>query len=75
VVGIGKIRPSVRFQGFTPPGSTVLSYVIDAQIGYVIMPWFVRVAVGYRYASTDLGKGAGPMKTDQIFLGLTLADP
>ena len=75
VVGIGKIRPSVRFQGFMPPGSTVLSYVIDAQIGYVIMPWFVRVAVGYRHSSTDLGKGAGPAKADQIFLGLTLADP
>lgn len=73
VVWIGKIRPSVRFQGFMPKGSNIMSYVIDAQLGYVIMPWFVRVAIGYRHASTDLGKGA--LKTDQLFLGITLADP
>jgi hypothetical protein len=73
VIGIGKIRPSVRFQGFTPPGAGAMSYAVDAQIGYVIMPWFVRVAVGYRHISLDLGKGA--TKSDQIFLGVTLADP
>jgi hypothetical protein len=52
-----------------------MSYVIDAQIGYVIMPWFVRVAVGYRHSSLDLGKGTPPVETDQLFFGITLADP
>lgn len=75
VIGIGRIRPSVRYQGFIPHGANVLSYLIDAQIGYVIMPWFVRVAVGYRHGSTDLGRGAPPIKTDQLFVGITLADP
>jgi hypothetical protein len=74
VVGIGKIRPSVRFQGAksAAPGAG-LSTVIDAQIGYVIMPWYARVALGYRNFSTDLGKGA--TKGHQIFLGITVGDP
>lgn len=74
VVGIGKIRPSVRFQGFTPKDGGTMSYVIDAQIGYVIMPWFVRVAVGYRHSSTTLGT-MPTVEADQFFLGITLADP
>lgn len=74
VVGVGKIRPSIRFQGAQSAAmGSALSTVIDAQIGYVIMPWFARVAIGYRNFSTDLGKGA--TKGHQLFLGITVGDP
>jgi hypothetical protein len=74
VVGIGKLRPSVRFQAGNLKGVPGMSMVIDAQLGYVIMPWFARVAVGYRYSSTDTGKGA-PVIGNMVFLGITVADP
>jgi hypothetical protein len=74
VIGIGKLRPSVRFQGFSAKGVDALSTVLDVQLGYVIMPWFVRVAAGYRRSSTDLGKGP-VVVANQLFIGVTLADP
>jgi hypothetical protein len=77
VVGIGKLRPSIRYQGAKANGVDSLSSVIDAQIGYVIMPWFARVALGYRWSSTtlaSLNKGA-TTKGNMIYLGITVADP
>jgi hypothetical protein len=73
VVGIGKLRPAIRVQGAQARAGGGASMVIDAQIGYVIMPWFARVALGYRNYSTDLGKGA--VKGHQLFLGITVGDP
>jgi hypothetical protein len=79
VVGIGKLRPSVRIQGVQArAGGTDGSMIIDAQLGYVIMPWFARVALGYRNGSTDVGDGKGgskPQKSNMIYLGITIADP
>jgi hypothetical protein len=77
VVGIGKLRPSIRYQGAKANGVDNLSSVIDAQIGYVIMPWFARVALGYRWSSTSylaINKGA-TTKGNMIYLGITIADP
>jgi len=73
VVGVGKLRPSLRFQGAQAKGAENASMIIDAQIGYVIMPWFARVALGYRFSSVDVGTGS--VKGNMIFLGITLADP
>lgn len=73
VVGVGKLRPSIRFQGAQAKGAENASIAFDAQLGYVIMPWFARVALGYRFSSVDVG--AGSVSGNTIFLGITLADP
>lgn len=74
VIGIGKLRPSVRYQQIQSavPG-TQQSQVLDVQLSYVIMNWFARVHVGYRRASLDVGQG--PVQTTMLFFGVVLADP
>ena len=74
VIGIGKFRPSVRFQHAqaAAPGAGG-SIVVDVQLSYVIMNWFARVHLGYRYSSVDLGGGA--VAGNMLFLGIVLADP
>lgn len=78
VVGIGKLRPSVRLQmGELNQAGAKMSQVIDVQLGYVIMGWWARFAVGYRYSSTSVAPGGKEQKIkgNMIFLGLTIADP
>jgi len=76
VVGIGKLRPSVRYQRaqFRAAGADA-SQIIDAQIGYVVMGWWARLALGYRYTSTDISKAVASATGHAIFIGITIADP
>ncbi|HKU37232.1 MAG TPA: hypothetical protein VJR89_03775 [Polyangiales bacterium] len=87
VIGIGKIRFNVRYQrgtNETPVGSTVepdASSILDFQVSYNIMPWFARVQVGFR--RSEIYAFANPMTMaparlqagNQIYVGITLADP
>jgi hypothetical protein len=73
VIGIGKLRPSVRFQQAQFAAGRDPSTVIDVQLGYVVMNWWARFALGYRRSSVDLGRGA--VAGNMLFLGVTLADP
>jgi hypothetical protein len=79
-IGIGKIRFSVRYQmgGDTVANSEDAS-ILDAQISYNIMPWFARVQLGYRRmewtAPATAAAGAQLLAGNQIYLGITLADP
>lgn len=74
VIGIGKLRPSVRYQHVqsAAPGAGA-SHVLDVQLSYVIMSWFARVHLGYRRTALDLGKGA--VAGNMLFFGIVLADP
>lgn len=73
-IGIGKLRPSIRFQQaqYNAPGAAA-SQAIDFQLGYEIVEWWARIAAGYRYSSFDQGKGK--VKGNMIFIGVTIADP
>lgn len=76
VVGIGKLRPSVRYQqSQLRIGDADASRVIDVQLGYVVMGWWARLALGYRYSSTDTSPTADPVEGHAVFIGMTLADP
>jgi hypothetical protein len=77
VIGIGKLRPSIRWQGAKWNGIDAMSNVIDFQLGYVIMPWYARVALGYRWSSTAtaLANKGESVKSNMLFLGITIADP
>jgi hypothetical protein len=78
VVGIGKFRPSVRYQRAAPneqPGGPALSdsWVLDAQLSYLIMHWYARASLGYRLGEVDV-TGA-PVKSNMIVFGVQLWDP
>jgi hypothetical protein len=73
VIGIGKLRPSVRIQQAQSAVATGVSRVIDGQLSYLIMNWYARVLVSYRHASVDTGAGA--VDDDRLVLGVQLWDP
>jgi hypothetical protein len=74
VVGIGKLRPSVRVQqAQAAAGGAGASRVIDTQLSYSIMNWYARVLLNYRHSSIDLGGGAA--LDDRLVLGVVLWDP
>ena len=75
VVGIGKLRPSVRYQQaqLRSPGADS-SKVIDVQLGYVVMGWWARLALGYRYSSVGVARNTN-VEGHALFIGMTLADP
>ena len=46
-VGFGKLQPLVRFQGATPKAGGDLSWLLEAQIGYIVVPYSARLALVY----------------------------
>jgi hypothetical protein len=80
VYGIGKIRGNVRYQRALDslPGAEATS-VLDFQLSYNIMAWFARFQLGYRrsevYNRPTATAGALLQAGNQIYLGVTLADP
>jgi hypothetical protein len=78
VVGIGKFRPSLRYQRATPkeqPGGPALdpAWVLDAQLSYLIMHWYARASLGYRRGEVDVT--GTPVKSNMIVLGVQIWDP
>ena len=86
--GIGRFRPSLRFQQaqarqVTASGSSLdPTRVYDAQVTYAAMGWFAHVVVNYRhydvsYASPSGAAPAAVPKTsgNQIIVGVQLWDP
>jgi hypothetical protein len=80
VIGIGKIRATVRYQSGVRniPGAERTS-LIDAQLSYIVAAWYARLGVGFRHGSTYLPPSgevpASTLSANQIYVGLTLADP
>jgi hypothetical protein len=80
VIGIGKLRASVRYQSaarnIADADSTSL---IDAQLSYIVAAWYARLGLGFRHGSTFVppagAAAASTLTSNQIYLGLTLADP
>jgi hypothetical protein len=80
VVGIGKPRVTLRYQGGKSPASDAkTSYVIDAQLSYPIHAWFARAMLGYRRGSSWVAfpATAAPESHDNnmLYLGVQLWDP
>jgi len=77
VVGIGKFRPSVRYQQATanePAGASYDStWVLDAQLSYLIMHWFARASIGYRRGQVDVT--GTPVKSNMVVFAVQLWDP
>jgi len=84
VIGIGKLRFSVRYQmggeSDLIPNAEDAS-ILDAQISYNIMAWFARFQVGFRRMEWTIPGSAATMAPtrlaagNQIYIGVTLADP
>jgi hypothetical protein len=82
VIGIGKVRASVRYQNarHAAPGAEA-SNLIDAQLSYIVAAWFARLGLGFRTGNTWLpgdaatGVAALTQPSNMIYLGVTLADP
>lgn len=85
-IGIGKIRFNARYQrgmNHQPTGAPEpeASSIMDFQVSYNIMPWFARVQVGYRRSEIYSFANAATMAPaklqagNQIYIGITLADP
>ena len=80
VIGIGKVRFTVRYQmgGDKLMGAEDAS-ILDAQVSYNIMPWFARFQVGYRrlewFRPASATAGAALVAGNQLYVGVTLADP
>jgi hypothetical protein len=74
VIGIGKLRPSLRYQHVQSavPGAQA-SHIVDVQLSYVVMSWFARLHVGYRRSAIDVGKGS--VGGNMLYFGIVLADP
>jgi hypothetical protein len=79
-LGIGKLRGTVRYQrGFENTADAVASSILEAQLSYNVMAWFARFQLGFRRIemyqratqtlATQLAAG------NQLYLGVTLADP
>jgi hypothetical protein len=77
VVGIGKFRPSLRYQraaANNPAGASFdPTWVLDAQLSYVIMHWYARASLGYRRGEVDVT--GTPVKSNMVILGVQLWDP
>ncbi len=80
VIGIGKVRATVRYQSALRniPDADGTS-LIDAQLSYIVAAWYARLGLGFRHGSTYVPPtattAATTMTGNQIYLGLTLADP
>jgi hypothetical protein len=80
VYGIGKIRANVRYQRAMEnfEGADATS-VLDFQVSYNIMAWFARFQLGYRRGETYVRPTAATpallQANNQIYLGVTIADP
>lgn len=80
VIGIGKVRATVRYQNGLRniPGSDPNS-LIDAQLSYMVAAWYTRLGVGFRHGSTYVPAtaeaAASTVSANQVYIGLTLADP
>jgi hypothetical protein len=81
-IGIGKIRATVRYQrAMDNLDGAEASSILDAQISYNVMAWFARFQLGFR--RSEMYARANPMTMapaslvpgNQIYLGVTLADP
>lgn len=77
VYGIGKIRFALRYQrGMATNDDAEASSIIDAQVSYNVMAWFARFQLGYRRIEQWIpGAPAQLQAGNQIYLGVTLADP
>jgi hypothetical protein len=87
--GIGKLRPSFRFQQaearqVTASGQSLdPTRVYDVQLTYNVMAWFAHVVVNYRHAdivyaspsSPAPGSAPAATKANMIVLGVQLWDP
>lgn len=86
--GIGKLRPSFRFQEaqarqtIASGESLDPSRLYDAQLTYVIMNWFANVSISYRHsdtayaAATTTAPAAVPhTKGNMVVIGVQLWDP
>ncbi len=79
-IGIGKLRGTVRYQsGLRNIDNADPSWVIDAQLSYLVAAWFARMSLGYRRAETwvpgDATVAAASQPSNMVYLGVTLADP
>jgi len=84
VYGIGKIRFNARYQRATPntidPNKEDTS-LLDFQVSYNVMAWFARFQLGFRRGETYIPGSAAMMTgsrlqaANQIYLGVTIADP
>ena len=80
-VGIGKIRFAVRYQRAAEANIEGLddSSILDGQISYNVAAWFARFQLGYRRSEVvqraTATTQARLVPGNQIYLGITLADP
>lgn len=83
VYGIGKIRFNARYQRATPnapldPNKEDTS-LLDFQVSYNVMAWFARFQLGFRRGETYIPQsamlGSRLQAANQIYLGVTIADP
>jgi hypothetical protein len=89
LAGIGKLRPSFRFQEAQARQTTAAgesldpSRLYDAQLTYVIMNWFANVSISYRHSdtayagATTTAPAAAPPHTkgNMVVIGVQLWDP
>lgn len=80
VIGIGKLRVSVRYQtGVRNIPNADPTSLIDAQLSYIVAAWYARLGLGFRHGSTFVPPtataAASTLASNQVYLGLTLADP
>ena len=79
-IGIGKVRATVRYQrGLEQADAAQASSILDAQLSYNVMAWFARLQLGYRrmelFQRATTSAAAQLAAGNQIYLGVTLADP
>lgn len=79
-IGIGKVRVTVRYQrGLEHVDAADASSILDAQLSYNVMAWFARLQLGYRrlemFQRATMTTPAALVPGNQIYLGVTLADP
>jgi hypothetical protein len=89
IEGIGKLRPSVRFQQAEAKQTTSAgealdpSRIYDLQLTYVVMNWFAHVSLTYRHNDTVYASASAPAPAtapghgtgNMIIFGVQLWDP
>jgi hypothetical protein len=80
VIGIGKLRANVRYQrAMMRNEAGEDTSTLDVQLSYNIMAWFARFQLGFRrgewYVPATAAAGARLQAGNQIYLGVTIADP
>jgi hypothetical protein len=80
VYGIGKIRFNARYQrALNNIENADETSVLDFQVSYNLVAWFARFQLGYRrselYVPATTAAGARLQAGNQIYLGVTIADP